>query len=303
MALDPGLNIVTTTEAKSFVESCPIGNGRLGAMVFGGVTHERVVLNESTMWSGSPQDADRPDAYKVLPEIRRLLLDDENRKAQDLLQKTFVCKGPGGNGPAYGCYQTFGDLTIETPSAGPSGYKRVLDLDTAIARIEYTDGGTTFRREALVSAPAQVIAYHFTAGRKGQISFTANLSRKERATTIVDGADLILEGKLDSGNPEIPGVRFAGRLRAILSGGRAKVDDRGIHVEGADEATLLFSAATNMFDKAYAERVKERIDSAPPYDRLKRDHIHDYQSFFHRVSLKLPEGPSAPKPTLDRLIA
>lgn len=85
--IDPKLDLWFETPAETFTESCPLGNGRLGAMVFGGVQHERVVLNESTMWSGSPQDADRPDAYKALPEIRRLLLAGENRKAQDLLQQ------------------------------------------------------------------------------------------------------------------------------------------------------------------------------------------------------------------------
>src|SRR5437868_7267803 len=101
-AIDPDTMIWSESPATKFHESSPIGNGRLGAMVFGGIAHERVVLNESTMWSGSPQDADREDAYKVLPEIRRLLLADENRKAQDLLQANFICKGPGGRGPAYG---------------------------------------------------------------------------------------------------------------------------------------------------------------------------------------------------------
>src|SRR5450631_124237 len=148
MPLDPSLNVVATTEAKSFMESCPLGNGRLGAMVFGGIAHERVVLHESTMWSGSPQDSDRPEAYKVLPEIRRLLLSDENRKAQDLLQHNFICKGPGGNGPAFGCYQTFGDLIIEVPNTSPADYIRTLDLDQAIATVAYTDGGVRFAREA-----------------------------------------------------------------------------------------------------------------------------------------------------------
>ena len=126
------------------MESSPLGNGRLGAMVFGGMARDRVVLNESTMWSGSPQDADRLEAYKVLPEIRRLLLADENRKAQDLLQRNFICKGPGGSGPAYGCYQTFGDLTIETPTKAPTDYLRVLNLDEAVAGVTYIDGETRF---------------------------------------------------------------------------------------------------------------------------------------------------------------
>ncbi|MFI5385044.1 MAG: glycosyl hydrolase family 95 catalytic domain-containing protein [Fimbriimonadales bacterium] len=305
MALDPSLNVVSVTEAKSFVESSPLGNGRLGAMVFGGVAHERVVLNESTMWSGSPQDADRPDAYKVLPEIRRLLVSDENRKAQELLQSNFICKGPGGNGPAYGCYQTLGDLAIETPASNPTDYQRTLDLDTATATVQYTDQGTHFTREAFASAPAGVVAYHFSADKRGSVSFTAILSRKERGALQVAGKELILYGQLDSGNPAIPGVRYAGRLRAVTKGGRTTVDSQGIHVKEADEATLLFAAGTDMFDDSYPFHGEEHLNQASgrSFEELRREHVRDYQSFFRRVSLRLPEGPSANKPTIDRMIA
>ncbi len=304
-SFDPSLNVVTVTEAKNFMESSPIGNGRLGAMLFGGISHDEVVLNESTMWSGSPQDADRPEAYKVLPEIRRLLLAGENRKAQDLLQSNFICKGPGGNGPAYGCFQTFGDLTIDSPTSTPSGYQRVLNLDQAVSTVGYADQGTQFTREAFASAPAEVIAYHFTADRKGQINFTAQLSRKEHASLRFEGNTLVLEGQLDSGNEAIPGVKFCGLLRAVTKGGNTTVDSSGIHISGADEATLLFSAGSDMFEKNYDDHVRTVVHKASlrSYAELKAESVKDYQSFFHRVSLKLPEGPSAQKPTLARLIA
>ncbi|RYG83551.1 glycoside hydrolase family 95 protein, partial [bacterium] len=108
----------TTAPATRFDESSVLGNGRLGAMVFGGVEKERVVLNESTMWSGSPQDADREDASKALPEIRRLLLAGKNAEAEELVSRTFVCKGPGSSGPRYGNYQLFGNLEIVSPASG-----------------------------------------------------------------------------------------------------------------------------------------------------------------------------------------
>ncbi|HTQ10156.1 MAG TPA: glycoside hydrolase family 95 protein, partial [Fimbriimonadaceae bacterium] len=310
MTLDPSLTVLTNTEARSFVESSPLGNGRLGAMVFGGVAHERVVLNESTMWSGSPQDADRPDAYKVLPEIRKLLLSGENRRAQDLLQGNFICQGAGsGNGSGksvpYGCYQTFGDLTIDSPQSNPQDYRRVLDLDRAIATVQYEAEGTRFTREAFVSAPADLIVYRFTADKPGRISFTARLSRQERAEVAADGHDLVMSGQLESGNPAIPGVRFAGKLRAILHGGSLSTDAQGIHVQGADEATIIFSAGTNLYDKDYAEHVDEHIDRATrtPFADLEREHVRDYQRFFHRVKLVLPEGSHAQEPTVQRLIA
>ncbi len=103
----PETTIWFDTPAKNFTESSPMGNGRLGAMMFGGADEERIVLNESSVWSGSRQDADREDAYKVLPEIRRLLLEGKNPEAEALVNANFTCKGPGSGGGQYGCYQVF----------------------------------------------------------------------------------------------------------------------------------------------------------------------------------------------------
>lgn len=301
---DPSLNVWTGSPARKFYESSPLGNGRLGAMVFGGVAHERVVLNESSMWSGMQYDADREDAVKVLPEIRRLLLAGDNPKAQDLLQKYFVCKGPGSGGPQYGAYQTFGDLLIDTPQMESTDYRRTLDLDRAVATVTYRSGDTHFRREAFASAPAQSIVYRFTADRKGKIDFVAKLTRAERASVQADGQDLQLVGQLDSGG-NAPGVKFEGRLRVVAKGGHVSTTPAGIRVEGADEATLVFSAGTNMFDAQYAQHAKNHVDAtaAASFSALEKEHVRDYQRYFRRVKLDLPKGPSAEKPTLDRLIA
>ena len=114
--------------AKNFTESSPLGNGRLGAMMFGGVDEERIVLNESSVWSGSRQDADRPDAHKVLPEIRRLLLEGKNVEAEALVNANFTCKGPGSAGGQYGCYQVLGNLHLtfqgNDTNAPVKGYRR-----------------------------------------------------------------------------------------------------------------------------------------------------------------------------------
>ena len=124
--------------ASSFLESCPVGNGRLGGMLFGGIPTERVVLNEQTLWSGSVQAADRENAHQVLPEIRRLLFEGKNREAQELLSRNFICQGPGSsNGSAeegpFGCYQTLGDLLLDfgEVNAEVRDYRRDLDLDSA----------------------------------------------------------------------------------------------------------------------------------------------------------------------------
>jgi alpha-L-fucosidase 2 len=308
--LDPATSLWFTEPAKAFTESCPLGNGRLGAMIFGDPGHDRIVLNESTMWSGSPQDADRQDAVDVLPEIRRLLLAGENRKAQDLLQKNFVCKGPGSSATRdgrkpFGCYQLFGTLDIDSSHRDAIGYRRTLDLSRAVATVDYTSGDTAYRREGFVSAPAGVVVYRLTSTNRGRVSFVARLARPERATLAVDGRDLVLSGQLDSGNPDVQGVRFEGRLRVVTKGGRHFADASGIHVEDSDEATLVFSAGTDMVDKEFASNVLQRVDRAArrPYEKLLAEHIKDHQSFFSRVQLDLPRGRSANRPTPERLAA
>ncbi|RYG33655.1 glycoside hydrolase family 95 protein, partial [bacterium] len=304
-APDPSTSVWTTAPAKAFYESSVLGNGRLGAMVFGGVAKERVVLNESTMWSGSPQDADRHEAHKVLPEIRAHLLKGENKEANDLVQKNFVCEGPGSGGPKYGCYQTFGDLLIESPEAEATDYRRVLDLDRAVTTVSYRSGGVDYIREAFASAPSNVVVYRYRANARGKISFDAKLSRPERALARADGNDYIIGGGLDSGNPDVLGVRFNGRLRVIAKGGSVLTDGNGVHVQGADEATLVFSAGTSMFDADFEAQTESRVDAAAAkgFAVLEREHVRDHQGFFRRVKLELPEGPSANKPTLDRLTA
>lgn len=279
-------------------------------MVFGGVSKERVVLNESTVWSGSPQGADDPNAYKVLPEIRRLLLEGKNREAQELLQKNFICKGRGsgegqGKSVPYGCYQVLCNLELELPEGAATGYRRNLDLDRAVATVDYTQNGVAFHREALASAPAQVFAYRFTADKPGAVTFKANLTRPELANTRVENGELILEGQLESGNPAYPGVRFMGRLAVTHKGGVVKVDADGIQVQGADEATLLFSGGTDMFDKNYTAAAKGQLQRAEnaSFGEIETEHVRDYQKFFHRVKLSLPEGASASLPTVDRLKA
>lgn len=303
--LNPSTNIWATEPAQHFYESSVLGNGRLGAMVFGGVDHERVVLNESGMWSGSPQDADRPNAHRSLPEIRRLLLSGDNTAAQELMQKEFVCKGPGSAGPRYGCYQTFGYLVIESPACRATAYRRVLDLDRAETSIRYVAKGVTFEREAFTSAPAQCLVYRFRASHPGSVSFVAKLARKERATARPDGRDYVLSGQLDSGTPDIAGVRFNGRLRAVTHNGRTWTDGAGIHVENADEAMLLFSGSTSLFDPSFAETPHRRIEASAheSFADLERSSVRDHQRLFRRVKLTLPEGPAAHEPTLRRLIA
>ena len=308
---DPAHTIWFKKPASHFTESCPMGNGRLGAMVFGGVAKERVVLNESTVWSGSPQDADREEAHKVLPELRRLLIAGENEKAQQLLQKEFVAKGPGSSfggakdGP-FGCYQILGNLELEFPWSGGEGdYVRSLDMNRGVTLIRHTSNGADIERESFVTAPGKVTVYRIKASRAKQISFKANLTRGERISTKADGKDLVMFGALASGFPGRDGVRYEGRLRVVTKGGTQSVTAKGIEVKGADEAVLLFTANTSMFESDPAAKTKTDLDAAAKqgYSRLLKDHVKDHQSFYRRSILTLPTTEASQLPTPDRLVA
>lgn len=308
MASDPAHSIWFTEPASHFTASCPMGNGRLGAMVFGGTTHERVVLNESTMWSGSPQEADRQDAHKVLPELRRLLLAGENAKAQELLQREFICQGRGsgfGNGKddPYGCYQTLGDLKLEFPEGNVTNYRRVLDLNEAVTTVEYDLNGVRIRRESFVSAPAQVIVLRITTSKP--ISFSASLSRPERATVQADGNDLRMSGALSSGAPGREGVRFETRLHPALAKGMVQAKDGGLAFTDATDVILLISARTTMTRRDPGADAKEAALRAgkSSFTALRSAHIKDHQRLYRRSILTLPQGPSAMRSTLERLQA
>src|SRR5262249_17437963 len=153
----------------------------LGAMVYGGVKRERLQLNEDSLWSGGPQDADNPDARTHLAEIRGLLFAGRYAEAQALTNRTMVCTGPGsapGRRGHYGSYETLGDLTLEFDSDGDvSAYRRELNLDSAISTVSYRLGSVRFRREVFVSAPAQVLVVRLTCDPPGALTFTAKLDR------------------------------------------------------------------------------------------------------------------------------
>jgi alpha-L-fucosidase 2 len=310
----PETTIWFDAPARDFTESSPMGNGRLGAMMFGGIADERIVLNESSMWSGSPQDADRPDAYKVLPEIRRLLLDGKNSEAEALVNANFTCKGPGSGGAQYGRYQVLGNLHLSfagDTNAPFTNYRRQLDLNDAVTDLKFERGGVTFQREMFVSAPAQVIVLHLTANRPGQISFTASLDRPERFETAVSGKnELMMTGQLDNGT-DGKGVKYAARVRILNHGGELLIQGNTLVVSNADEVELLASAATDYHgfagrqtDDAQAASWADMDHAArQSFRSLRKAHVADYQKYFQRVSLELQplDEADAQKPTPERI--
>jgi alpha-L-fucosidase 2 len=315
--------------AQQFFESTPLGNGRLGASLFGSITHERIVLNENGMWSGSPQDADRPDAAKALPEIRRLLLAGKNAEAEALVNANFTCAGKGsgygsGANVPFGCYQTLGNLELDFTQPGAdspvTAYRRELDLADATGRITYEQAGVRYTREAFVSAPGEAIVLRFTASQPGKISFDARLTRPERAVTVgsslADGPlrpanDLLMSGQLNDGREGGTGVRFAAQLRALPRGGTVTTHDNTLSIRDADEVVLLVTAATDI--KTFAGRHLTDAQAgaagdltkaaAQTYAQLREAHLADYRRYFDRVSLQLgaPDAAAATHSAPERL--
>ena len=279
-----------------------MGNGRLGAMMFGGVDEERIVLNESSMWSGSRQDADRPDACKYLPQIRQWLLEGKNVQAEALDNARFTCKGPGsraGTGDGqYGCYQVLGNLHLifqSDTNAPVENYRRVLDLNDAVTHLEYQRGGANFAREMFVSAPDQVMVLCLTADQPGQISFAARLDRPERFETVADGKnELLMTGQLDNG-VDGKGVRYVACVRILNQGGDVFAHGNVLTVSKANEVVLLISAATD-YEGFAGRKTKDPLAASlndlnkaakKSYLALLKAHLTDYQSCFKRVALYL----------------
>ncbi|MEJ0091691.1 MAG: glycoside hydrolase family 95 protein [Limisphaerales bacterium] len=298
-AASPETTIWFDAPAKAFTESSPMGNGRLGAMMFGGVNDERIVLNESSVWSGSRQDADRPDAYKVLPEIRRLLLEGKNTEAEALVNANFTCKGPGSGGGQYGCYQVLGNLHLNfsyaDTNAPVTNYRRTLDLNDAVTDLQFYRGDVQFNREMFVSKPDEVMVLRLTASKSKQISFTATLDRPERFATVDDGDNgLLMTGQLDNG-VDGKGVKYAARIRAVNKGGSVSVAENVLTVSNANEVTLFITAATDyrgfagrqLTNPAAATLADLNAAVKKTYKSLLKAHIADYQKYFQRVSLYL----------------
>ena len=299
---------VTWQTPSGWARALPVGCSRLGAMVFGGVQHERLQLNEKTLWSGNPQDADNPDALRWLTEIRRLLFEGKHTEAQRLTYEKLVCKGPGsgaGNGAdvAFGCAQTLGDLDLEFDGLGaPAGYRRELDLDSAVARVTFVSDGVRHTREVFASHPAQVLVVRLEASRNGALSFRARLSRIERASARSIGPDTVAMAGRMKGEP---GMRFAAHLRVRAEGGAVESRDGEIAVSGARAATLLLAARTDYWgaDPEAACAADLRAAAAKPTAALRREHVADHRRLFRRVSLDLGRTPLADLPTDERLAA
>jgi alpha-L-fucosidase 2 len=287
--------------AEVWNEALPVGNGRLGGMVFGGVQSERIQLNEDTVWAGEMRDRNNPEGARSIPEVRRLLLSGKVKEAEALADKS-ILSIPRRLPP----YQTLGDLHLRFSGQKEfSEYTRELDLDSGIVRIIYRSGDARFTREVFSTAVDQVLAIRLTCDKPGRISFAATLTREADSQTRAVGPDrVVIEGEAIARGERHKderkvGVRFHGVLQVITEGGRTSVAGNEAVVDGANAATLLFAAATSFHgDKMVenCERVLSRAGAKKQFARLRSDHIADHQRLFRRVEFRLaatvPELPT-----------
>ncbi len=287
--------------AAHYQESLPLGNGKIGAMITGHPVKDRIMLNEISLWSGGVQDADSDTAYRILPRIRESLLAGRNKEAQQLLQQYFICRGEGsGHGSGanvpYGAFQTLGDLTLRwKDTLSPwTAYRRSLDLETAVARTTWQRNGIVYTQEAWTSIPDNILAVRIRSSRKGGISFTAALSRKEHATVQAENGRLEMQGQLPNGGK--PGLKFAGVLQVKTTGGKQTTAGDAIQVENADECLLLFSAATDYNMNDYTQplddplpRVLQTVEhaAARSYAQLYASQQNAYRPLFNRARFRL----------------
>ncbi len=313
-----------TTPAAHWVEALPIGNGRLGAMVFGGLPDERLQLNEESLWSGYPKDCDNPDAINTLPLVRKTVFDGDYVTADALCKKM--------QGPYTQSYEPMGDLRLAFDHDGAvSDYKRSLDLDRAIAETSYRvdqHGAVTFTRQVFASAPDNAIVIRLTCDRPGALNFTASLDSPLRYQVAAQPGFVFLTGKapkqiepsyLKSDNPVIyseedgEGMTFAVCLGVRAQGGQVSVDAGCLRIVGADEATIYLCGATsfNGFDRSPGRVGRDPIATAThaldgamrkSHEELLAAHLAEYQPLFRRVELDLGRAVAEPEAPTDQRI-
>ena len=303
--------------AKEWVQALPVGNGRLGAMVYGGTAEERIGLNEDTIWTGGPYAPSNPKGAAALPEIRRLVFAGEYVAAHKLFGRTMMAW------PVEQMkYQYLGRLWIAFPGHEKvEEYRRELDLTTAIAGVSYRVGDTTFRREVFASAVDQVIVMRLTADRPGAITCTVNATGLKNTTHSnyaddyyrVDGVPpfgLRWQGKVATYLGVEGRLRYAGLLSALPEGGVVRVTGDDLVVERADAVTFLVTAGTDFVD--YETLAGDPLAKATadlegaarrPYADLRADHIADHRRLFDRVALDLGTTPAGARPTDERVRA
>lgn len=286
--------------AQKWTEALPIGNGRLGAMIFGGVENDRIQFNEETLWTGAPNDYAHKGASKYLVQIRQLLADGKQKEAEDLAMKEFMSVPLKQK-----TYQAFGDLNLHfSNQAIFTNYYRELDLKNALCRVSYQSNGVNFTREYLSSNPDQVIAIRLTADQKKALNFTLDMDAlHETKTMIASGNSLTLKVQVKDGV-----LRGVATLK-VVSDGTVSVKGNQLSVSEAKTATIYLAAATNYINYKDVsgnpeQKTGQILAKAEPkkYEQVRASHIADYQKLFNRFDVQFTENNRAKLPTNERII-
>jgi alpha-L-fucosidase 2 len=278
------LKIWFSRPADNWNEALPVGNGRLGAMIFGGIENERLQLNEESVWTGQPRWDANPDALKNLPKVRQLLFEGKYKEAEKLAQGGILGSFRRDNASSY---QTLGDLTLDFGILrGVSNYRRELDIEEAVVRVKYMADQVSYTREIFSSAPDQALVVRLTADKQGSLTFTAKLSRPgNKAIIETTGNEITMKEHVGDGI----GVKMEARLRLITVGGKIASGGDSIRVEKANSVIIYLTAATNYFGKDPSAVSASQLDAAGKrsYAEIWEDHTADYQTYFKRVSIDL----------------
>jgi alpha-L-fucosidase 2 len=285
-----------THPAREWNQALPLGNGRLGAMVFGNVATERIQLNENSLWMGGPRDTNNPDAIEHLAEVRRLLFAGMPVEAYAVAEKYSM-----GSPFRLESYQSLGDLRLTFEHEGtPTDYRFELDIDSAVARLTYCIGTVRYTREVFASHPAQAIVMRIGADAPGKLAVSTWIDRQQDATTQVVGNDrLNLVGALGGGK----GLSFLASVKILADGGKLEAYPERIFASNANALTIIVAAATSYRGNNHRAAVDRTLSTAvaTPYERLRADHVADHQKLFRRVSLQFGVDPHASLPTDERL--
>ena len=283
--------------AEVWMESLPIGNGRLGAMTYGGIEEEKLALNESTMWSGQyNENQNIPFGREKMNQLRKLFfegkLSEGNRIAGDNLH---------GNQTSFGTHLPIGDLKMQFiyPEGKVTGYRRSLSLDEAVSSVSFNSGGVNYKREYFATNPDNVLVLRLTADKQKSITMNMGLDLMRQADLSVEDNQLVFTGKVDFPLHGPGGVCFEGRIAVLADNGEVKMEQSGVSIKEADAVTLIVDVRTDYKSPDYktlcADGVKKA--AAKSYDELKQAHIKDYNTLYNRVSIHFGQDANRALPT------
>jgi alpha-L-fucosidase 2 len=284
----------------------PLGNGKIGAMVYGNVDKEIIQLNEGTVWSGSPNRNDNPEALKALPQIRGLIFSGKYKEAEKLINEKVISKKSMGQ-----AFQPVGNLEISFDNhSGFSDYYRDLNIDEAVAKTSYKVDGTTFTREVFTSFPDKVLAIELSADKKGAISFSLKFSSPHSKHSInVNGdRELVLNGNTSDHEGVEGKVKFSAIAKVINQGGHLIANGDELEVKNANSVLIFVSIGTNFNnysdlggDEVTRSQTEIKAVSRNSFTQMKHNHIAAYKKYFDRVKINIGESGFTDYPTDVRL--